>query len=537
MINSHSTLTRLQYWFLGLILLVALLSNFAGIRAIEFTGEDEVMFMVNGLSFLDGISGHLGRILEIFLFYYPPLQSIVPLPFVAGFGASEWTMRLPSALAGVLICAFLFRIVRRITADSRSALLASLLYAASGVSGNNKFALTGGLLSLGLIITFDGLSQFLESTNERTKNRALFWSAFGLIWATLSLQDGLFYIPTLAMAYGTQYRFKISRGTLPALIFLIIGIGGYILCWILLPRILCPSSSFGAQKVSTLLSQLGACRLRELMGGYTTATSLPVIGLALILLPLGFFKGSTLLHWMTLFYGFPLFLWTFVFDYPNLRVSHLLVAFPLFCALWAQGSIKIWDSLHQRANGFSCATPWLWILLMAWSVSATALQNVFLFGTDRLPQKQASLLGPVSPDYLPQGRRFTRFGQHAAGIWIRENTPPDQKILCNLGGSFSAYYAKRNDAPLNRLVSNGSNTARWKADNIRYLVHSSYFSMPKGCPSLELYTPAAQLVMDGHPILTIYDLWNETAHASELDYESAKLYFAQHYTSWRDYLR
>jgi len=495
------------------------------------------MFMINGLGFLDGITGHFGRLFGIFLFYYPPIQSIAPIPFIAGFGASEWTMRLPSAIAGILICAFLFRIVRRITADTRVALLASLLYAVSGVAGNNKFALTGGLLSLGLIVAFDGLSQFLGSKDERICNRALFWCAAGLIWATLSLQDGLFYVPILAIAYWTKYRFKVSRGTFPAVAFLVAGIGGYLLCWILLPKLLCPTASFGAQKVSTILSQLGACRLRELVGGYTTATSLPVIGLSVLLLPLGFIRGATLLRWMTLFYGFPLFLWTFVFDYPNLRVSHLLVAFPLFCALWATSSIKIWDSLRQRSGVYSHAASWLWIILMIWSVAATALQNAYLFGTDRLSKKQASLLGPVSTGNLPQGRRFNRFGQHAAGLWIRDNTPSGQKILCNLGGSFAAYYAQRDDVPLDYLLKNLTNTASWKADHARYLVYSSYFPMPKGCPSLQSYTPAAKLVMDGQTVLTIYDLWNETSQCTELDYRSARRHFAQQHTSWRDYLR
>lgn len=522
---------------LGVILLACLASHAAGISAIEFTGEDEVMFMQTGLTVLYGLLGHFGRVAELFVFYYPPLQSMVPTPFMAVWGASEWTLRLPGVLAGVLTCGLLYLVVRQCGSDRRVALLASLLYGVSGIAGNNKFALTCGILAPGLIVAAHGLARFLTAEDERVEGRALMECAAGLVWSTLSLQDGLFYIPIVALAYWRKKGWQVSSGAGRAMGVLVAGVAVYALLWIVTPRLLAPDSAGGFLKVKTILSQLGAFRVTDLFYSFYTATSWVAIMLAAVLLPLGLKAGTSSLRWMALFYGFPLALWVFAFDYPNVRSAHMLNAFPGFCALWATGAIAAWDALRRRSGIPARLVLAALSLLVVWAIASIALQNAVLYGTDRIPGNLASVLGPVSTSHFAQGRRYERFGQHAAGLYVRERTRPDQGVLCNLGGSFAAYYAHRPGSGLRQLAVYGVDSNRWKVANIRYLVAAPSLSLPAGSPDRRELTLAAQVLIDGRISLAIYDLWGEATEPCVIDGDAVRAQFVAQGTPWREMIR
>lgn len=522
---------------LGFILLVCLASHAMGISAIEFTGEDEVMFMQTGLTVLHGLLGHFGRMAELFTFYYPPLQSMVPTPFMVVWGASEWTLRLPGVLAGVLTCGLLYLVVRRCSSDRRIALLASLLYAISGIAGNNKFALTCGILAPGLIIAAYGLVRFLTAEAEREEGRALMICAAGLVWSIMSLQDGLFYIPVIFLAYWRKKGCRFSPGSGWPFAVLIAGVVTYGLFWIVMPSLVAPGSAGGFLKVMTILSQLGAFRVTDLFYSFYTATSWIAILLAAVFMPLGLKVGTSSLRWVALFYGLPLALWTFVFDYPNVRSAHMLNAFPGFCALWAVGAFAVWGVLRRQSFIYNRLALVGLSALLVWSIASMALQNAVLYGTDRIPGNRASMLGPLSPSHLAQGRRYERLGQHAAGLYVRERTQPEQAVLCNLGGSFAAYYARRPDGSLQKLVENGSDPGKWKSSNIRYLVAAPSRPLPAGSPDRNALKVAGQIMIDGNVSLVIYDLWNELAETHLLDGKAGRAQFAALGRPWSDMVR
>jgi hypothetical protein len=240
---------------------------------------------------------------------------------------------------------------------------------------------------------------------------------------------------------------------------------------------------------------------------------------------------------VALFYGLPLALWTFAFDYSNVRAGHMLNAFPGFCSLWAAGALALWDALRRRSGIPSRLALVAFSMLLVWAVASMALQNAVLYGTDRIPSNLASTLGPVSSHHFAQDRRYERFGQHAAGLYVREHTRPDQAVLCNLGGSFAAYYAHRPGSDLRQLAVYGADPNRWKSANIRYFVATPSSSLPAGSPDRRAFKLAGQVLIDGRVSLVIYDLWGETAEPCIIDGDAGRARFVAQGTPWRDMIK
>jgi 4-amino-4-deoxy-L-arabinose transferase-like glycosyltransferase len=95
---------------------------------------DEAALGYNSFSILKTGKDEYGKILPIvfrsFGDYKPGLYIYVTVPFVAIFGLNEWSVRLPSALAGVLIVYLIFLIVSSLITNHRSLDIVTTLVAA-----------------------------------------------------------------------------------------------------------------------------------------------------------------------------------------------------------------------------------------------------------------------------------------------------------------------------------------------------------------------------------------------------------------------
>ena len=245
--------------------------------------------MQNGLTVLHGLLGHFSRVAELFLFYYPPLQSMVPTPFMAVWGASEWTLRLPGVLAGVLTCGLLYLVVRQCGSDQaccppgQPPLRDQRYCREQQVCAHLRHP---GSRPDYCCIRYCLVSE--RNEDERIEGRALIVCAIGLVWSIMSLQDGLFYIPVImlwrigARRAGGFHPAPAGRwvSSSPA--------WSRMRCYgSLYPALLAPGSGGGFLKVKTILSQLGCLPRTDLFYSFYTATSWVAILLAAVLLPLG----------------------------------------------------------------------------------------------------------------------------------------------------------------------------------------------------------------------------------------------------------
>jgi 4-amino-4-deoxy-L-arabinose transferase-like glycosyltransferase len=501
---------------LAVVLAVALGTHLRGICAIEFTGEDELLFMRVSEAFLRLAAGQHRAAAEIVTFYYPPLQALLPAPLVALFGAQEWTMRLPGALCGAAVAAVLHAIVREASGDRRAALLAALAYALSGVCANNKFALTSGVLSLGLAVGCLGLVRLVSRRDAAEQDRALLLAALGLVWAMMTLPDGFFCLPVLGLAWWRRRRLSWSRASVTAWAVVAAWTVAYGFGWIALPRILLPQQPGGMMKLANLLADLGTFRLWDLAGSFVTASSVPAV---VLILPAGLAvlrpRGGAM-RWMAAYYGLPLLLWTFVFGYANVRTAHLLHAWPLFCALLGAGAVRIADHLGRPGGGGRalCAA---WAAAVGLALAGAAWNNARLNLTDRLDRRIAWIHGPASLEMLPQGRRFERLGQRTAGRFVRKHSPEGCGVISNTGGSFGDYYARRPAFPTALLSEIGDDPAAWKERNVRFVLQDPGRALPAPAGLLEQWPVAAEVRRGRRTTLLLRDLWKETASAAVID--------------------
>jgi 4-amino-4-deoxy-L-arabinose transferase-like glycosyltransferase len=503
------------------VLAIALASHLRGIRAIEFTGEDELLFLRVSEAFLRLAAGQIAAAGEIVSFYYPPLQAALPAPLIALFGAQEWTMRLPGAVCGAATAGVLYAIVREATGDRRAAGLAALLYALSGIGANNKFALTSGVLCLGLAVACLGLVRLVARPGRREQDRALLLAAVGIVWAMMTLPDAYFCLPVLGLAWWRQRRLDLSRASAAAWGIVAAWMLLYGALWIVVPRLVMPQQPGGMMKLGNLLADFGTVRLRELAGSFLTVSSVPAVLLFFPAAAASLGHRRPALAWMAAFYGLPLLLWTFVFGYANVRAAHLLNAWPLFCAVFGAGAVDIGDALGRQGRGRPAAQR-AWVAAMALALLSVAWNNARLNLTDRLERRVAWIHGPKSLEMLAQGRRFERLGQAVAGRFVRKHSPEGCAVISNTGGSFGDFYARRPAMPTSLLAEVGDNPAAWKARNLRYLLQAPSRSVTGAPDLLSLWPVALELKRNGRTTLLLRDLWKEATTVAVLDAQTGQ---------------
>jgi len=131
----------------------------------------------------------------------PPLMHWIQAIFIALFGFNETAVRLPSALAGLIICLVIMRIaLKKFNSFSFGAIasLALLCTTPQGFCGIDHSARTGdydALLTLFLLLS---AISFYNYSEEPGKNRNLFFTFFFLMLACLTKGvAGLFFAPGL----------------------------------------------------------------------------------------------------------------------------------------------------------------------------------------------------------------------------------------------------------------------------------------------------------------------------------------------------
>lgn len=129
---------------------------------------DEASLGYNAYSILKTGKDEYGKVLPIifksFGDYKPGLYVYATVPFVAVFGLNEWSVRLPSAIAGILAVYLIYLIILELFKDKRLSLISA--FVASITPWLIYFSRGAWEVNLSLTLTLAGIYFFLKSLQD-----------------------------------------------------------------------------------------------------------------------------------------------------------------------------------------------------------------------------------------------------------------------------------------------------------------------------------------------------------------------------------
>jgi 4-amino-4-deoxy-L-arabinose transferase-like glycosyltransferase len=516
-----------------LLCLILLVSSFFHLYRLgrgEFLGEDEAQVMIKVTrEFLwrDDVR-NLGAILTS---SHPPMRMLLPLPLVGLFGASEFWLRLPNALAGIGVCYWTYRLGRRIFSRPVG-VFAALLMAVSGMSGVYRSANGIGIFTLFLLVGLECLLVFVEARGKRGELSALTGAALFLGLAILTfLEGGIFVLPA-AYKYLRKVRRVERTAILPIVVYALLA-GSYVVLWTLVPILaarwgLLPQIPAGnVQHLVQRLRALGAFNVDDWLGSTAGTNSIWLTLFLAATIPWGWRhwgrKGQTAI----LFFAPHLLVWLFLFQNP---CGHTTYELPLWAILSAQGAQILWSKVGARLRWarsplglVTCAV----VLLTGWHTYVLFLQDGITPSVSNLVFYQEQWMG--TPCGVP---RFVQLGQPAAGVYIRQHAGLEDMILSNFGGSLEIYYAGRVSNPLrlDDVASELDEPTRMQELNTHYLVLGG--AEPVG-PTGGM-RPACIISERGEASLLIYDLWDEPGTTEIVNAKELRPVFYAEYATWQN---
>ena len=511
---------------LGLALGMSLFASFYRLGEGEFLGEDEALVMIKvARQFLwSDDFRNLGAVLTS---AHPPMRLVLPTPFVGVFGPSEFWLRFPNAVAGFLTCYWIYRVGSR-AFSAPVGTLAATIAAPSGMLGVYRSANGIGIFTLLLLIALECLLVFLNAENDQDERRGLMGVAVFLGLATLTFLEGVVFALPVVGFYWYKKK-SLERYVWPAVFTYGALLGFYLVGWILAPWLISIGGGYSlassnAVHIGKRLQALGALNLDDFVNRTVGTNSIWLCILYACCIPWG------IRHWarngwaIACYFSPHLLVWLFVFDNPS---GHATYEMPLWALLSAVGA---W-SLHSRVLHLQTLKTAA-LVAFAGSLVLGGWHTYVLFLQDRIAAVLSNGVSFKEPGIAAGAPRFTRLGQAAAGVYIREHADEDVMIISNFGGSLELYYAGRRSShlSLNTLLMDLGNPAHMREQGIRYLVLRER-TIDEIVSSLEL-VPACVITVDQNPTLFIYDLWQETPEGEVWASEDYRRAFYARYANW-----
>jgi 4-amino-4-deoxy-L-arabinose transferase-like glycosyltransferase len=212
---------------LVLIILLAFILRFWKLDVYPALNADEAAIGYNAYSLIQtGLDEH-GHSFPIhfqsFNDYKPGLYFYLVLPFVKVLGLTEWAVRIPGALLGVLSVFVLYLLVNELFKNKKLALVSSLFLAIS--PWHLQFSRGGWEVNTATFFILSGLLFFFKALNEelfRSKIIKLAASSIFFVASLYTYHAARVIVPLLGLSILVIYWKKILINFKPYLIFLII---------------------------------------------------------------------------------------------------------------------------------------------------------------------------------------------------------------------------------------------------------------------------------------------------------------------------
>ncbi len=162
-------------WQIVVILVFATILRTFGLGFSEFHG-DEVMITGRAIALCKALSSpiNLGIVLA---HIHPPVEIILPIPFLLTFGVTEFVARLPFALAGIASVYLIYRIAKALFSSKVGVLSATLLcFSGFHIMFSRIVMATSIELMLVLLATFF----LIEATDSTRDSGKIEWTMLGV---------------------------------------------------------------------------------------------------------------------------------------------------------------------------------------------------------------------------------------------------------------------------------------------------------------------------------------------------------------------
>ena len=477
----------------------------------DLIGEDEYLHTQVGKAAIRFLHGDMNAIVGVLQHQYPPLQPITSAVSVSVFGMNEWAIRLPGALAGIAACMLFYWWMTRALLWPW-AVFAGFLFAVSGAVGNHRYALAGGWLSVWMIIVAWALWEFMEAGDQAAEDRACLWASLGVACGIMSMQDSLFWLPVLSVAYVAKRGGRLSVGACRSIAIAGVSLLAYLIGWYLIPALWFKYSG-SADKLHTAMATLGAFRINDLVGTLRTAFGANLlIGSVFIFWfgLIGFRRGD---KWVATLYGFYTVIWVNVLNYQNVRACHLIHILPFYIYMVVRGLSWVWTRVSDDTSAIIRAPARVvLVVFVTFALTGTACQTIANQLTDSFPAGFSHVFGEMDSSHPAQSRTFKRYGFKLAGDYLREHMLPGERLVCPLSGVFGGFYVGKAQAvssefDWDRLIRRGScGKTRWWV--------GPPSQIPSRVPSQNMQV--ASVCVDGHTQIVILDLQGGVTNRVEL---------------------
>lgn len=192
---------------------------------------DEAAFGYNAYSILNTGKDEYGKVLpanlKSFGDYKPALYAYTIIPFISVFGLNEFSIRLPSAIFGVLTTLLIYLLADAIFSKKILSLLAALSLAISPLS--IQFSRAGFESNMALMLNTLGVYLFMLGLK---KKNLLFYSALVLSLSLFTYQASRIFVPLTVVLLFLVFRNKIElRSPQVKIWFVLLAIFTFILVW------------------------------------------------------------------------------------------------------------------------------------------------------------------------------------------------------------------------------------------------------------------------------------------------------------------
>lgn len=151
--------------------------------------------------------------------YKPPLYMYLTVPSVALFGLNTWSVRLPSAVMGILAVVGTYVLVFEMTKSRRLSLLASLLLAIS--PWHIQFSRIAFEANVGVTLNIWAIALFLKGLRQK---QALWGSAFLFGLGLYAYHSERIFLPIMVLTLVLVFWKKLITSKRNFLVFVIIGL-------------------------------------------------------------------------------------------------------------------------------------------------------------------------------------------------------------------------------------------------------------------------------------------------------------------------
>jgi 4-amino-4-deoxy-L-arabinose transferase-like glycosyltransferase len=483
-----------------------------------------------------------------FIYSHPPLRILVSFPLVLAFGLSETIMRFPHALFGSFSLVLVYVIGLK-AFGIKEALLASALFAVSGVSAINRQAQGVGIYTFFVLLSLYYLLIFIKTQDQKVETRAYLILISSLVLATYTyLEAAFFFLPILYFAWQKKgmdlikdKKFVIANSIFVGAVIL------YLIAWFLMPVLAHQLGYINSSAAGNLIHitdrVIGIAiynNITDVIYQYISYNSIfSTLFLVLgIILALYFLRHHQTIK-VIFIYLLPHFLiWTFFLSPIEM---HPMYDLALLSLVAGAGLVKFLDLIYQKHQIASCVV----IFLIIFGLFLSGWHNYVLNNQNRIKPSITNLIFWV-PTRISS---YLQLGSRSAGYFIRSNSIDINDQVFSYGTGSAWFYSGRldNNHNIRYLLEQGaienfielekifSTSNDWK--KVKYLIITEENKLLWSY-SINHFSLEAIVTVNNEPSLYIFFITEDKTRSSPILLKSEEYdpIFNSKVKNWRDIL-